>query len=114
MTLPPQKKKNIHKIFIPPKYYFFLKTPQNIEIQTFDPQKWPEPTYVWKYQSAPWDWSAPLLFTYWNVSYLNLLQRNFNFLASLWSWGEWLESRFVGDPKDSFVVSRPMLYTEGL
>ena len=32
--------KNIQKIFIPhKKYYFFWKTQQNIEIQNFEPQK---------------------------------------------------------------------------
>ena len=37
--------KNIHKIFIPPpppkkkKIFIFLKTPKNIEIQNFEPQK---------------------------------------------------------------------------
>ena len=32
-------KKNILKIFIPPKIFIFLKTPKNIEIQNFEPQK---------------------------------------------------------------------------
>ena len=27
------------QIFIPPKIFVFLKTPKNIEIQNFDPQK---------------------------------------------------------------------------
>ena len=49
--------KNIHKIFIPLKnihfLFIFLKTPKNIEIQNFEPKKWAEPTYVWKYQSTP-------------------------------------------------------------
>ena len=45
-------------------------------------------------------WSAPLLFAFWKVSYVNLLQVNFNFLASLCSWGGWFESRFVGNPED--------------
>ena len=31
--------KNIHKIFIPQKIFHFLKTPKNIEIQNFEPQK---------------------------------------------------------------------------
>ena len=31
--------KNIHKIFIPPKKFFFLKTPKNIEIQNYEPHK---------------------------------------------------------------------------
>ena len=34
------------------------------------------------------DWSATLL--------------NFNFLASLCSWGDWFESPFVGNPEDRF------------
>ena len=29
-------------------------------------------------------------------------KRNFNFLASLCSWGDWFESRFVGTPEDRF------------
>ena len=35
------------------KIFIFLKTPKNIEIQNFQPKKWPKPTYVWKYQSTP-------------------------------------------------------------
>ena len=31
--------KNIHKIFIPQKILIFLKTPQKIEIQNFEPKK---------------------------------------------------------------------------
>ena len=31
--------KNIHKISIPQKIFIFLKTPKNIEIQNFEPQK---------------------------------------------------------------------------
>ena len=31
--------KNIHKIFIFPKIFIFLKTPKNIEIQNFEPKK---------------------------------------------------------------------------
>ena len=31
--------KNIHKIFIPPKIFSFLKTPKIIKIQNFEPQK---------------------------------------------------------------------------
>ena len=31
--------KNIHKIFIPKKILYFLKTPKNIEIQNFEPPK---------------------------------------------------------------------------
>ena len=32
-------KKNIHKIFIPPKNVHFSENPKNIEIQNFEPQK---------------------------------------------------------------------------
>ena len=48
------------------------------------------------------DWSAPLLFAFWKVPYLNLLQAkiNFNFLASICSWTGWFESPFIGNPKD--------------
>ena len=31
--------KNIHKIFIPQKILNFLKTPKNVEIKNFEPQK---------------------------------------------------------------------------
>ena len=31
--------KNFHKIFMPQKIFIFLKTPKNIEIQNFEPQK---------------------------------------------------------------------------
>ena len=31
--------KNFHKFFIPQKIFNFLKTPKNIEIQKFEPQK---------------------------------------------------------------------------
>ena len=31
--------KNIHQIFIPQKIFIFLKTPNNIEIQNFEPKK---------------------------------------------------------------------------
>ena len=43
-----------------------------------------------------------LLFAYWRVSYLDLLQAKFQFLASLCSLGDWFESHFVGNPKDRF------------
>ena len=36
----------------PPKIFIFLKIQKNIEIQNFEPKKWPKPTYVWKYQST--------------------------------------------------------------
>ena len=29
-------------------------------------------------------------------------KRNFNFPASLWSWRDWFETRFVGNPEDRF------------
>ena len=35
-----------------------------------------------------------------------MYMRNFNLLISLCSWGDWFESRFVGTPKTTFVVSR--------
>ena len=41
---PPPPKKNIHKIFIPQKIFIFLKTPKNIEIQNFEPQKLNSPS----------------------------------------------------------------------
>ena len=45
------------------------------------------------------EWSAPLLFTYWKESYLNLPPAKFQFLASLCSWGDWFESHFVRNPE---------------
>ena len=41
------------KKFIPKKYLFFWKPQKNVEIQNFEPKKWPEPMYVCKYQSTP-------------------------------------------------------------
>ena len=41
---------NLHT---PKKYSFLSKTQKNIEIQNFEPKKWAETTYVWKYQSTP-------------------------------------------------------------
>ena len=29
------------------KNIYFSENPKNIEIQNFEPKKWPEPTYVW-------------------------------------------------------------------
>ena len=54
-------------------------------------------------------WSAPLL-----VLYLDLLERNFNFLYSLWSWGDWFVSGNVGNPvarfcRDKTDLIRPLL-----
>ena len=46
-------KKISTKSSYPKKIFIFLKTPKNIEIQNFEPKKWTEPTYVWKYQSTP-------------------------------------------------------------
>ena len=46
--------KNIHKIFIPHKKYFFFWKPNKIlKFKILIPKKWPEPTNVWKYQSTP-------------------------------------------------------------
>ena len=46
--------KNIHKIFIPPKnIYFSENPPKNWNSKFWTPEKWHEPTYVWKYQSTP-------------------------------------------------------------
>ena len=36
-------------------------------------------------------------------------KQNFNFLASLCSQGDWLESRFLETPKTGSVVPKPML-----
>ena len=52
------------------------------------------------------DWSAPLSFVFWKVSSLSLLQAKFDFLASLCSWGDWLESRLSETAKTGFVASR--------
>ena len=46
-------KKISTKSWYPKKIFIFLKTQKNIEIQNFEPKKWTEPTYVWKYQSTP-------------------------------------------------------------
>ena len=45
--------KYIHKIFIPQKIFIFLKAPKILIFKSLNPKKWPEPTYVWKYQSIP-------------------------------------------------------------
>ena len=37
----------------PKNIHFFWKPQKNIEIQNFEPKKWTEPTYVWKFQSTP-------------------------------------------------------------
>ena len=55
-------------------------------------------------------WSAPLLFALWKVSYVNMLHVNFNFLASLCSWGNWFETRFVGSPKDRFSCDKAQIW----
>ena len=50
--------------------------------------------------------SAPLLFAFWKkyqlATLLTWYRWNLNFLASLCSWGDWFETRFVGNPKDRF------------
>ena len=46
-------KKNIHKTFIPKKYLFFWKPEKILKFKILNPKKWPEPRYVWKYQSTP-------------------------------------------------------------
>ena len=56
---------NIHKFFITKNNIFFWNPPppkkKNIEIKIFlNPQKWPEPTYVWKYQTTPLELSVQL------------------------------------------------------
>ena len=43
-------------------------------------------------------WSTPLLFTFWKVLYVNLLQAKLNSLASLFSRGDWFESHFGRKP----------------
>ena len=55
-------------------------------------------------------WSAPLLFTFKKVSYVNILQVKFQFLASLRSWGDWFETGSVGHPEDRFFSPRGPLY----
>ena len=53
--------KYIHKIFIPPKKFIFLKTPKILKFKIFKPppppppppKKWLEPMYVWKYREPP-------------------------------------------------------------
>ena len=57
-------------------------------------------------------WSAPLLFPFSKVQNLNLLQVNFNFLASLLSWGDWFECHFVGNSLDRICcIETHMQYT---
>ena len=51
--------------------------------------------------------SAPLLFSYWKVSYQDLLRAKFYFSSSLSSRGERFESRYVGNTKDK--ATRPIL-----
>ena len=45
--------KDIHKIFIPQKFFIFLKNPQRYWNSKFWIPKWCEPTYEWKYYSTP-------------------------------------------------------------
>ena len=56
-------------------------------------------------------WSAPLLFAFWKAPYLSLLKTKFNFLDSLCSWGDWFESRFVGNPEDRFSHDEAHIYS---
>ena len=48
---------NIHKIIMPHKIFIFLKTPQNIEIQNFEPKNKMTRAYVcmkiWEYPHPP-------------------------------------------------------------
>ena len=49
--------KDIHKIFMPQKNIHFSENPKNIEIENLNPNKWPEPTFVWKIRvptPPPW------------------------------------------------------------
>ena len=43
----------------------------------------------------------------WKVWYINLLQVKFVFLASLYSWGDWFESRFVGNRRQVLSYQGP-------
>ena len=45
--------KDIHKIFIPPKFFHFSENPQRYWNSKFWTPKWCEPTYEWKYYSTP-------------------------------------------------------------
>ena len=58
----------------PQKILIFLKTPKNIEIQNFEPKKWAEPTYVWKYQSTPPPLDPLPLFLWEGLSLLHVLE----------------------------------------
>ena len=42
-------------------------------------------------------------------SYLDLLKRNFNFLAGLCSLAGWFEYHFVGNPEDTFCFDAAQL-----
>ena len=57
-------------------------------------------------------WSAPLLFAYKKVSYLDVLWAKFQdeFLACLGSWGDWFETRFVRNPEDRFSRSEAHMW----
>ena len=51
--------------------------------------------------------SVPLLFTYWKTLYLySCYKRNFVFLASLCSWGDWFEYRLSETPCMHFCRSK--------
>ena len=48
-------------------------------------------------------WSAPFLFAIWKVSYVNLLQVKLQFSSqSVYSWGDWFETRLFRNPEDRF------------
>ena len=47
-------------------------------------------------------WSAPLFSLIGKCHIKTGFRRNFTFLTSLCSWGDWFESRFVGNPKVGF------------
>ena len=46
--IPNKNPQNLHT----PKYIHFSENPKNSKIQNLEPKKWPEPIYVWKYQST--------------------------------------------------------------
>ena len=52
--------------------------------------------------------SEPLLFAFWKVSYLGLLQAKF--LDSLCSWGDWFKPWFFKNPEDRFCRVKAQIY----
>ena len=64
--------KNIHNFIIPQKIFNFLKTPQNIEIQNFQPQKMVRPyVYFMKISEYPTS-STPHTFA--KIFYVRILE----------------------------------------